>query len=224
MQFDAPFTPLWAVSITPKVIPKPVVTSDDDLFFYPQYLHHEIFGGGRIIEHLKYKEVVIVYFPQHGLKTLLLKWADFSFRDIRHSDNCWIAHPYFYDDILFVDYTNSFVLDLTMAKGGRQVNIWCMNCSYISKPQKKELWPLILSEAEHVAVVKRNRKEHELHPCSYRGCQNYGDHRHHWAPRNTFGYIEADNWPTSYLCPEHHREWHNKMNGYRTNNKSKDSA
>jgi hypothetical protein len=30
---------------------------------------------------------------------------------------------------------------------------------------------------------------------------------HHWAPRHLFG-IEAEQWPGAYLCPKHHKTWH----------------
>jgi hypothetical protein len=37
---------------------------------------------------------------------------------------------------------------------------------------------------------------------------------HHWAPKEIFGYAEADNWPTSKLCQDCHIEWHRVMNAY----------
>lgn len=49
-------------------------------------------------------------------------------------------------------------------------------------------------------------------PCSYRGCQQPGKDWHHFAPRNTF--IDADNWPVMPLCQDHHRTWHQEMDGY----------
>lgn len=42
--------------------------------------------------------------------------------------------------------------------------------------------------------------------CSVRGCSNPGQELHHWAPRCLFA--DADQWPQSLLCLDHHREWH----------------
>lgn len=43
-------------------------------------------------------------------------------------------------------------------------------------------------------------------------CQgDQGVELHHWAPRQIFA-DEADQWPTSWLCRQHHREWHRKIN------------
>lgn len=46
-------------------------------------------------------------------------------------------------------------------------------------------------------------------PCAV--CGALGTEIHHWAPRAVFGPVEADIWPTSYLCPDCHTEWHRRM-------------
>jgi hypothetical protein len=38
-----------------------------------------------------------------------------------------------------------------------------------------------------------------------------GSEEHHWAPRAIFGMWSADQWPTSWLCPACHQEWHGMM-------------
>jgi hypothetical protein len=68
-------------------------------------------------------------------------------------------------------------------------------------------------------VVIRVRPAINYKPCAYRDCLNPGIDMHHWAPRNVFGYWDCDNWPVSYLCKDHHREWHARMDGYRRNKK-----
>ncbi len=41
-------------------------------------------------------------------------------------------------------------------------------------------------------------------------CGALGVQVHHWAPRHLFG-TEADVWPTSKLCVNHHTYWHDKV-------------
>ena len=41
-------------------------------------------------------------------------------------------------------------------------------------------------------------------PCAV--CGAPGTEYHHWAPRHLFE--NAESWPTSYLCREHHSYWH----------------
>ena len=46
-------------------------------------------------------------------------------------------------------------------------------------------------------------------PCERCGKVDYLDN-HHWAPRHLFG-DDCNNWPTAWLCPTCHREWHAKV-------------
>lgn len=57
-------------------------------------------------------------------------------------------------------------------------------------------------------------------PCGYAECTNTVTQLHHYAPRNTFGADDADNWPVGALCQDHHRQWHQVMDGYRWHRKS----
>jgi len=43
-------------------------------------------------------------------------------------------------------------------------------------------------------------------------CGHEGAERHHWAPSAVFG-DEANRWPTSFLCQQHHAQWHRLMKG-----------
>ena len=45
-------------------------------------------------------------------------------------------------------------------------------------------------------------------PCQV--CGVFGTDVHHWAPTEVFG-REAALWPTSHLCPDCHREWHDRI-------------
>lgn len=71
--------------------------------------------------------------------------------------------------------------------------------------------------------------------CSVDGCDSYDVECHHWAPSAIFSKsvevpaikpwvnpltgetvahtltYESDLWPTSYLCVDHHREWHRRV-------------
>jgi hypothetical protein len=40
-------------------------------------------------------------------------------------------------------------------------------------------------------------------------CGRTGTEYHHWAPQAVF--IDADLWPTAWLCPKCHGEWHRVM-------------
>jgi hypothetical protein len=51
------------------------------------------------------------------------------------------------------------------------------------------------------------------HRCTYEGCTAHGAELHHIAPRNTFR--DSESWPQVYLCRDHHRQWHQRMSGYR---------
>jgi hypothetical protein len=45
--------------------------------------------------------------------------------------------------------------------------------------------------------------------CEYHGCERTDTEYHHWAPRHLF--TDAEDWPGSYLCGEHHPHWHRIM-------------
>lgn len=45
-------------------------------------------------------------------------------------------------------------------------------------------------------------------PCEV--CGSFGTERHHWAPKEFFGW-EAEFWPTSYICRPCHARWHTTM-------------
>lgn len=45
-------------------------------------------------------------------------------------------------------------------------------------------------------------------PCAI--CGKKETEYHHFAPRHLFG-DDADNWPTAWLCKDHHKEWHDKV-------------
>ena len=63
----------------------------------------------------------------------------------------------------------------------------------------------------HNAVHIERLPLHEDHTENASGCERCGSKEgvelHHWAPRELFG-DDRDFWPTGWLCPKHHEEWH----------------
>lgn len=45
-------------------------------------------------------------------------------------------------------------------------------------------------------------------PTTCQRCGGHPVHEHHWAPVHLFGWDEANQWPTGYLCQPCHTEWH----------------
>jgi hypothetical protein len=65
-------------------------------------------------------------------------------------------------------------------------------------------------EAANAPVVEDLRVRNP--PCQV--CGGWGTELHHWAPRQFFG-VEAEHWPTAWLCPVCHQRWHAVMRGAR---------
>ena len=65
-------------------------------------------------------------------------------------------------------------------------------------------------EAANAPIVQDLRVHNP--PCQV--CGAWGTEVHHWAPRALFG-IEADHWPTAWLCRVCHKRWHDVIRGSR---------
>lgn len=101
---------------------------------------------------------------------------------------------------------------LITRSGTRQYRSWCRQCS--TRSGSIPHW-----------IVEGRWADYGRHPtwridesaesarCAYVGCGLPAEW-HHIAPRNTFGQV-AEHWPLVPLCPSHHREWHERMDGYR---------
>ena len=70
---------------------------------------------------------------------------------------------------------------------------------------------------ENLPIFEDYRPESE--PCAVCG-EQHGSEYNHWAPRYIFG-SEAEKWPGDYLCPKHHKEWHDKVTPEMTKGKKK---
>lgn len=106
------------------------------------------------------------------------------------------------------------VLVIVQDNGGVQVKVHCDKCERGTGSLPKGMWESLRGMEIRVDDRRGTRKRP---PCSVEGCDQPGYERHHWAPKNIFGWEEAEKWPTAYLCRPHHREWHARMDGYRRN-------
>lgn len=107
---------------------------------------------------------------------------------------------------------------LIQGNGRGKYRMQCRNCGHRSSDIPRAIiqaWGLIDKPFDWVDIKPTNTYE----PCSYSGCDTPETEYHHFAPRNTFS-DDADNWPVLPLCVKHHREWHNRMDGYRRHTKA----
>lgn len=90
---------------------------------------------------------------------------------------------------------------------GRESPVFrCCTCgrANASRPIKRGLLnPRLIGSAP---LIKSNYDADELVQCEL--CGQTPAQLHHWAPRALFGYIEADQWPQSWLCQLCHSYWH----------------
>lgn len=100
---------------------------------------------------------------------------------------------------------------ILLRNGQRQVKLRCRNCGRLTGALPKQAVLEWMSDLG-TPLVRQGWNE-PYPPCSYRECDEPGEDMHHFAPCNTFG-RDADNWPVMPLCKPHHREWHQRMNGY----------
>ena len=110
--------------------------------------------------------------------------------------------------------TTSEIGVVVTANGGVQYKARCIGCGNSDAILPVRFIKQYLSDGGTFAWYRANPPK-ETQPCAHRDCSRPGEEWHHFAPRNTFG-IEADDWPVELLCKGHHREWHNRMDGYRT--------
>jgi len=90
---------------------------------------------------------------------------------------------------------------------GRECPVFrCCTCGRAAgnKPIKRGLLnPRLVIGAP---LLKSNFDVSELMECEL--CGTAPAQLHHWAPRALFGYLEADQWPQSWLCQPCHSYWH----------------
>lgn len=103
--------------------------------------------------------------------------------------------------------TESVIYRSITRSGSHVVVERCPKCR--TNPQKGNAFlPLKNYDWESLPLFEDNSLD--VPPCEVRGCQNKGAEYHHWAPQHLFD--DANDWPTGWLCREHHKEWHEKTN------------
>lgn len=112
---------------------------------------------------------------------------------------------------------------IIQADGRRKYVIRCPECDLNLGTPTHAIADELIRRGYSPVIIRINSPSN-YSPCAYRDCGNPGIDRHHWAPRNVFGIWDCDNWPVSFLCKDHHREWHNRMDGYQRNAKRPDTV
>lgn len=101
------------------------------------------------------------------------------------------------------------------ADGSLQVFWWCTLCRNYADPhapfESKTVVKKLFGDVALPRIVRSSIPRNE-HTCAVFGCGRTDTQLHHFAPQNKFG-AQADDWPTAYLCPVHHAEWHAKVEG-----------
>ena len=84
--------------------------------------------------------------------------------------------------------------------GAVHLRAYCSHCLKLGNP----IPHMQFSEDERALV--RLYETSDPVACGHCGRTDRGVALHHWAPRKLF--VDADEWPTSYLCEPCHRFWH----------------
>lgn len=111
-------------------------------------------------------------------------------------------------------------LGVVVGGGGGRSNykLRCPECGHEAGPIPYSVVDRLVLEGRKVTWWRGPL--HEPPDCSVDRCAEPGTEDHHFAPKNVFG-ADADRWPIAPLCHEHHREWHERMDGYRRNEKGR---
>jgi hypothetical protein len=99
------------------------------------------------------------------------------------------------------------------ANGKPQYFWWCAHCARVADPSRpfvaKEYIVRVLRDDPDTLPIITRYPELKNPKCEYHGCERTDTEYHHWAPRHLF--TDAEDWPGSYLCGEHHPHWHRIM-------------
>lgn len=90
------------------------------------------------------------------------------------------------------------------ADGSEQVYEGCADCGFNTSGKFANQHRDIDTARLPVGADRRYQNP----PCAV--CGAFGTQLHHWAPRELFG-PECEHWPTSYLCPGCHNDWHTRI-------------
>lgn len=98
------------------------------------------------------------------------------------------------------------------ANGSVQIFWWCVNCWNYADPlhafiRHDEVVSVLKVDITSIGVIERYPQQ--ARPiCEV--CGQPGAEEHHWAPKHIFR-ADAERWPKSYLCKQHHDEWHARV-------------
>lgn len=70
-----------------------------------------------------------------------------------------------------------------------------------------------MRQEEATKLVIRRDRTGEADLCAR--CGSSGTEMHHWAPREIFGFDDAETWPQDPLCRPCHTEWHRRMRSWK---------
>jgi hypothetical protein len=116
------------------------------------------------------------------------------------------------------------VLVIKCRNASFQVHVACSDCGERSGPLAKDRWAEVITMYPADIRYQDNSIHATYAACSVESCDEPGMEYHHFAPVNTFGWREANRWPLLPLCKEHHRFWHQTMDGYRWHARGVDVA
>jgi len=117
--------------------------------------------------------------------------------------------------------STSMAIGVAVNRAGATIYpFYCLDCRYVTQQYAKkndaldyarEHGPLVEVLTRTGVKVLQGKVPATIERRSYPPCEVCGSAEkielHHWAPFHLF-WIEADKWPTSYLCQPCHVRWH----------------
>jgi hypothetical protein len=106
------------------------------------------------------------------------------------------------------------VVRIRQANGASTWRLQCTKCRHVCAASI--LHAKLPKPVRDEARLVRNAMDPSRR-CARCGSSSKGVELHHWEPRDVFD--DFDEWPKSWLCPECHKRWHERMDGYRRRNR-----
>ncbi len=85
-------------------------------------------------------------------------------------------------------------------------DLCCADCGRRVRHLSAKAFNELIKRGKRVEYVES--RTGDIPVCMVRGCTTVGYEYHHFAPRNVFGFDEANRWPYLRLCKPHHTAWH----------------
>ena len=132
---------------------------------------------------------------------------------INHRGHCDGPHPEIHEGKWRYPQGRTAIRKFIKSNGVTNYELVCTvsGCRFNTSPiPNAAALPLL----KRLTVLPTRQSSGGRDTCGYRGCESTEVEWHHYAPYNIFG-MEANNFPCLPLCRDHHRHWHQKMDGYR---------